>query len=417
MAERVIVVGAGVAGLTAARLLSEAGMDVLVLEARDRVGGRVWTSRLADATVELGAQWIHGPHGNPLTDHISHVGLPLRSDGSWGMGTAVWWRGGWADAALASWANPCDWSAEQALAHVSDDRFSTGVGWYLEDRALEGEVAAVVDFALSQVHAPLFVGGPPDRVSLTGSAAYRTGEGGNAYLPGGYRLLVEGLASGIEISMSEEVLSVEETDREVMVATSAATHRADRVVVAVPLPVLDRIEFDPPLPARHAEALTRIAMGTVEKVVLVFADRFWPHHARRFLLGGSPFPVWVDTTAQAGRPTLCGFFNVVTADLVTASLSDRIGRALDALGEAFGRAPEPVAAVATEWLDDPYAGGSYSYLPVGSTPEEMEILGTPVSPRLVLAGEHTVVEYHGTVHGAYVSGRRAAGRLLAEISS
>lgn len=425
MAERVIVIGAGVAGLTAARLLAEADLDVLVLEARDRIGGRVWTVDTADATWEMGAQWVHGPHGNPLADHLQRLGIPLRSDGAWGMGTAVWKEGtGWLDGPLATWvvAAPSDWSPAQAAVRASDDRFSSGVDWYLRSRRLSGPVAELVRFTLTEISASIFTGGPPDEVSLIGSATYRSGEGGNAYVPGGYRRLVDQLADGLDIATSEEVVEVEETDREVIVDSSNTTHKADRVVVAVPLGVLAAggMTFHPPLPHLHAEALGRLAMGTVEKVLLRFPERFWPDHVRRVVLvrPDRRFPVWVDVSSQANSPTLCGFFNVDRSGLINVPASERIALAADALRRAFGPdMPQPTHSVTTEWRDDPYSGGSYSYIPTGANPSHMEILATPVSTRLVLAGEHTVAEYHGTVHGAFLSGRRAAARLLTEISS
>ena len=90
-----VVIGAGVAGLSAARELSAAGRDVLVLEARDRIGGRTWTVDLAGAPADLGASWIHGPHENPLTAFLAEANIPWQPDGSWGLGLGVSLNGEW----------------------------------------------------------------------------------------------------------------------------------------------------------------------------------------------------------------------------------------------------------------------------------------------------------------------------------
>jgi monoamine oxidase len=147
-------------------------------------------------------------------------------------------------------------------------------------------------------------------------------------------------------------------------------------------------------------------MGNLEKVVLRFDRRCWPDNVRRlgFVSDHRRFTDWVDITAHSGVPTLVAFHNPTLVEYG----SDRISEALDALRTMVGDVPDPIASHATDWTNDPFAYGSYSYIPVGGSADDMRALSGRQSPHVVLAGEHTVPEYFGTVHGAHLSGRRAA---------
>jgi polyamine oxidase len=115
------------------------------------------------------------------------------------------------------------------------------------------------------------------------------------------------------------------------------------------------------------------------------------------------FTDWVDITAHSGVPTLVAFHNPTLTDYGP----DRVAEALAVLRSMFDDVPEPVAAHATDWTNDPFSNGSYSYIPLGGSSDDMRALGGRLSPQVVLAGEHTVPEYFGTVHGAHRSGVRA----------
>jgi monoamine oxidase len=165
------------------------------------------------------------------------------------------------------------------------------------------------------------------------------------------------------------------------------------------------VAFSPPLTAVD-RAAARLAMGNLEKVVLRFDRRCWPDNVRRLALVSDHrrFTDWVDITAHSGVTTLVAFHNPTLVDYG----ADRVGEALDVLRTMVGDVPDPVASCATDWTNDPFACGSYSYIPVGGSAGDMRALAGRQSPQVVFAGEHTVPEYFGTVHGAYVSGRRAA---------
>jgi polyamine oxidase len=417
---RVIVVGAGVAGLTAADAARCGGAEVVVLEARDRIGGRTWTAPLGPGAIDLGGAWVHSPAENPVTEALAAAGIAARNDGPYFSRMATW-ADGWVDAPDATALTAAvmgDFDPDEALAALSgSDRFADGVEWFLADRELEGRALELARFGLLWIAAALVVAGPPDRVSLAGAAAYAEGAGGNLVPTGGYRMLIEQLSAGLDVRLGAPVTGVEHGGDKAIVHTDGETFEADRVVVTVPLGVLQAgaIAFDPPLGAGHAAALERLAMGTLEKVVFRFPQRFWPESVWQIthVDDDRAFPVWFDFSRHVGSPTLAGMYNPSTAPaLAELPAEQRAGPALEVLRKMFGSVPDPDETLVTDWTGDPLAFGSYSYIPIGATVDDMRRLAEPVSDRLQLAGEATVTESYGTVEAAFGSGLRAASRAL-----
>ncbi len=423
---RVVVVGAGVSGLTAARDLAQAGADVTVLEARDRIGGRTWTADVEGAAIDLGGSWIHGPIGNPLADEVRAAGLPWANDGLWGMGLTVFIEGGadgdgWAPAHVAATlvASQADFDpAEAAAALGPAATYRDAAEWYVHDRRLADVQADVVRFGIEWLEATLNIAGLPDRVSVRGTAGYVDHGGGNVMISGGYTRLVEHLATGLDIRTGEVVTAIDHGDAGgaggggASVLTATGRYECDRVVVTLPLTVLQqrRVAFTPAIPD-HEAAADRLAMANLEKAVFRFDERFWPASARRmtFVSDDHRFPSWIDTTYHAGAPTLIAFYNpLATPGLADRSLDERAAMALSVLRLMIPDAPDPIAVHMTDWTNDPLALGSYSYIPVGGSPADMEQLARPASDRLFFAGEHTDAHHFGTVHAAFLSGRRAA---------
>ncbi len=417
---RVIVVGAGVAGLTAADAARCAGAEVVVLEARNRIGGRTWTVPLGPGAIDLGGAWVHNPVGNPLTEALATAGIGARNDGSYYSKMAVW-ADGWVDApdatALTA-AVGADWDPSEALVALSgSDRFVEGVEWFIADRALHGRAGELARFGLLWVAGALEVAAPPDRISLAGIAAYTHGAGGNLVPIGGYRMLVERLSAGLDVRLGAPVTAVEHGDAKVVVHAGGETFEGDQAVVTASLGVLrtGALAFDPPLGADHAAAVERLAMGTLEKVVFRFPERFWPESVWQIthVAGDRAFPGWFDFGRHVGSPTLVGLYNPsIAPGLGGIPPEERAEVALEVLRKMFGSVPDPDETLVTDWTRDPWALGSYSYVPIGATVDDMRLLAEPVSDTLLLAGEATVPESYGTVHAAFGSGLRAAGRAL-----
>ncbi len=419
------MVGAGVAGLTAARALHDAGRDVLVLEARDRIGGRTWTRPVAGAWVEMGAMFIHGTLENPVAEVSQALGLSY--------GPRRFGLGAFYDALSASRIDAGIFQVMAAMAGFEselpeliealpgDASLADAIELYLDREAPTDEARRLSSFALTNLLVELYDAGPPDRVALQHYDEYQELEGGDQLLEGGYVTLVEALAEGLDVRLEEPVRRIEHGEEGVVVVTDTRRYSGSHAIVTVPLGVLkaESIAFDPPLSPEKRAAIERLDMGTMEKVVLRFETAFWRASAATANLGyigrrPGEFPMFLDFTEHAGAPTLvCLYGGQSARDVLDAMTDGEIEeRAREVLREILGREiPEPLSVVVTRWRDDPHARGSYSYIPVGASPDDMRELGEPVGSRLFFAGEATVPEYYGTVHAALLSGLREARRV------
>ena len=414
---RVVVVGAGISGLTCGAALTDAGIDVTVHEARHRLGGRTWTADIGGAPVDLGGSWIHGPHHNPLADYCRTAGFGWHNDGNWGTGMYGYDPAGrLIDSPTASTvvAARSDFDPAQAADRLGEGAtFDQAVDWYLADRNLTGAVGDAVAYNLRYLDGGLNIGAPPGQISVRGAAEYSDHGGGNLMLAGGYRTLVEHLAAPLDITLSSPVVAVEDLTGSVIVSTAAGSVRADRVIVTVPLPVLRSIMFAPGLPPTITGAMGRLRLSTVEKAVLRYDQRWWPDDLRRitWLHPDHIYPTWTDVSRSVGSPTLVGFVNPTLATALPPTPDERSAVARDVVDRLIGPGPEPVAIHTTDWANDPYSLGSYSYIPTGATAADMRAFHHRVG-NVSFAGEHTVPEHFGTVHAAFMSGMRAAADLV-----
>jgi monoamine oxidase len=423
-----IVVGAGVAGLTAARLLAGAGEGVLVLEARDRVGGRLHTDRSDGLATDLGASWIHGIDDNPLVDVVRAFGMPMAefTVGSFqpdGRPIAYYGPGG------------------DRLTATDADRFAEDV--HTVDQILTGTIAAsvpgdsyetVTEAALSRLD------WHPERAERVREfLRHRTEEqygvwiadldahgldddqvdGDEVVFPEGYDRLATRHAAGLDVRLGHVVHAVHWSPSGVVVESSDGEFRGDRVVITVPIGVLKSPELliDPPLPEPLAGAVERLEMNSFEKVVLRFRDRFWDdgvYAIRRQGDAGRWWHSWYDLTDLHGVPTLLTFAAGPCAEAVRAWDDHAVAASvLASLREIYGDAvAEPDHVQVTHWRDDPFARGSYAYLSVGASPDDHDDLATPVGGVLHVAGEATWSEDPATVTAALRSGHRAAETIL-----
>jgi polyamine oxidase len=407
--EHVVVVGAGMAGLAAARSLADEGVRVTVLEARERIGGRVWTNGSLGVPIDLGAAWIHGTDGNPMVGLAAEVGaktvetdfnnvLMFADHGEVDAGDV--------QAAFEAWGEIVE--ELESLSEKANENASVADGLAeaadVDDPLLAWNVRSsiVTEYAAD-----------PDDLSLKWFGSEGQLGGPDLILPGGYNELAQHLARGLDIRRGTEVTRIAHDGEGVHVDTSQGPVAADRVIVTVPLGVLKAgtITFDPPLPKTKRQAIERLGFGLLNKVVLAFEEPFWPESPDMFGLVGQEQPVAdvLNGLTFAGAPLLVALRGGDDARSREA-LSDQV-----AVGEVLAAmdAPEPTAALITRWAADPYARGSYSFLAVGSSPADLRALAEPVSERLLFAGEATHEEFFATVHGAYMSGVREADRILA----
>lgn len=409
---RVVVIGAGAAGLAAARALADAGQTVTVLEARSRIGGRVWTSRLwPDAPVDLGAGWVHGVTGNPLTALAQAAGVTLAPQ----RGRAVTLPDPADASRIAAMARVVEAGRAAAERQERDPTLRAAIEGTPAFRALDAAGRRLLDAHVvpSVEHEYGADWGELSAWHFDDAEEY---PGGDALIPPGYDRLLAPLAAGIEIRFNTPARRIAPQGRGVRVTLAdGGTLDADRAVVAVPLAVLRAGTLAVAgLDGPAAQAVMALGTGLLNKCVLRFDRPFWPADAGWLNRIPDRRGEWAEWVPLPG-PILVGFNAATYARaLERADDAATVAQATAALRSMFGTAtPAPVAAQITRWAADPYAGGAYSFHPPGSRARTRRAFAALIAGRIALAGEYTAEDHPATVHGAILSGRRAAARLLA----
>ncbi|GGN42971.1 monoamine oxidase [Actinoplanes campanulatus] len=333
---RVAVIGAGIAGLAAARTLTDRGVWTRVLEARDRVGGRTAPAQVGGFGFDLGANWLQQFHDNILARLAERLDLPMVPTDFTDplvLGAPYAIPDGLEEDLRARLAG----ASEQAgIAEVLDGWLADPGRWTADDirRFVDAEI--VMDS-----------GAPLSWLSARHGFEPGVGEG-DRWIVGGYRRLVDHLADGLDIHLNRPVHHIRTGPRGV---TLDEDLRVDAVIVTAPVGVLagDAITFDPPLPAIHRTALQRLGMGRVEKVILRCDRRFWPVHPAGYYRVHGPgencVSEWLDATAADGTPTLVGLFAGPWLDDLWTGPDDQVAaRAAAVFAEAVDGFPGTASA-------------------------------------------------------------------------
>jgi len=439
-----VVIGGGAAGIAAARRLHDAGEDVLLVEAGDRLGGRACSLSLgamvaqpdrlpgaaahgsamagprakiarlpsdggetatsppwvtSDAMVDLGCGWLHSAGRNPWTAIAEAHGITIdRSSPNWD----VQWR---------DLGFPAD---EKTAFAESYDRFvaAAHAGLTGPDQPLSAFIGAddpwrpMIDAISGYAN-----GAPLDQVSLHDWAAYEdAATDDNWALPSGYGTLIVAHATDVTIRLHTPVSRIDHRDRAIRLATPRGTIVADRVIVAIPTTAYRSIAFDPPLPAKQ-DAAAALPLGLADKVFLAVDRPEWSAHAH---LTGNPRSACTAShrLSPFGLPIVESFFGGSCAEAMPdarAAIDFAIGELVALLGSDWRTRLSPLGA--THWRAAPYINGSYSHARIGHAPDRA-ILAAPIDDRLFFAGEACSRIDFSTAHGAYQTGIAAAEAIL-----
>jgi monoamine oxidase len=439
-----VVVGAGLAGLTAARELVRAGREVIVLEARDRVGGRTLNHEIGDGkVVEVGGQWI-GPTQDHLAELARELGVatyPTYDEGENVIefrGALKRYRGaiprinlavlidvGQAQARLDRMARQvpleAPWDAPKAREWDSQTLWS----WMRRNVASSGarELLTIATEAVWAIE--------PEDVSLLHFLFYThsagkfdnlVGTSGGAQqdrFAGGSQLVSIRLAEqlGERVRLSAPVRSIAHGPGGVEVVSDSVAVRAQRVVVAIPPTLTSRIAYEPALSAHRDQLTQRIPQGTVIKCMALYERPFW---RERGLTGQAmstrgPVKVTFDNSPPDGSPgVLLGFLEGrVARELGQAPPAERRAAVVDCFARYFGdEAAHPFDYVERAWAEEEWTRGCYGcYMPTGVWTSYGPALRAPAGP-IHWAGAETATVWSGYMDGAVRSGERAAAELL-----
>lgn len=417
----VLVLGAGIAGLAAARTLTEKGRNVIILEARNRIGGRMWIDSSLGSPLDLGASWIHGVNENPITKLAKEFGIKtLPTDDENAIEFSADGRelpDDEFERMEALFEDVYEEVAEMQNTTEEDISLQVAFDQVIAERGLSAADLRRLNYYIHLVTA-LEYGADPKDLSLWWWDQDEEFGGEEVIFPGGYNQITDGLANGLDIRLRTVVNTVRYGVDGVEVETSAGVFVADKAVVTLPLGVLKQasVKFEPPLPESKQAAIDRLAMGVLNKVYLKFPEAFWGEDVETISYVGDELGEWCDWLSfmpLTGEPVLMAFHGG-DKGFAIEELSDGeiVSGAMQTLRVMFGNnIPEPEGVLITRWGKDPFSFGAYSHIPPNASGDDYDALAEPVDEVLFFAGEATSQEYPSTVHGAYLSGVRAAEEM------
>jgi monoamine oxidase len=415
--KKVIIIGAGMSGCSAAYHLKNEGYTVQILEARNRIGGRVFTNRERGYPIDLGASWMHGNKQNPLEPLLRQFGAKSKET---------------------------DYENVALLNGESEITPETLFNSYQKFQAILDKIKAETEFSikdqnlrdlldsyykkeiLDDMDKKLFIyfergienelGTELSKLSSYG--IFHIGEkieGGDELVYSGFDIVLLGLLKNININFNQKVISVRQFTDSVNIETQNNVYSADFVIITVPVSVLQKnhIVFDPPLPMEKSNAISKIPFGFYSKYILEFPEKFWTDEDAYVQLKGMKnqwYELLINLEPYTNKPVL-GFLSSGERAKSVEKDKNLQPKAISELKKIFDvNIPAPLKTFQTDWSLDPYSLGAFTY-----PNREMDSLVKEYSKpfgKVFFAGEGTHEKYFSYLHGAYLSGLREAERIL-----
>eukprot|EP00057_Strongylocentrotus_purpuratus_P012839 XP_011667313.1 PREDICTED: lysine-specific histone demethylase 1B [Strongylocentrotus purpuratus] len=438
---KIIVIGAGVAGLAAARHLTNMGCDVTMLEARDRIGGRVWDDQSLGSCVGKGAQIVNGCINNPIALMCEQGDFKLRKMhercdllGEGGVVTdlhvdkRVEFHFNAMLDAIAEWRKDKFSSSDSPLGKKIMEMHQT----FMDETNLtfSAEEDRLLQFHISNLE--YACGSNLAKVSSLHwdqNEAFAQFAGDHCLLKEGYHTVFTELAKGLDVRLQHQVTAVNHSADDITITLKdGQTLTAQKVLLTIPLALLQSevISFTPPLPEDKLEAINSLGSGIIEKIGLQFPSRFWEKKVEETdYFGYIPtdpadrgfFSIFYDMSN--GNKESNVLMSIISGDAVQKlkemTEKEVMEKCLSCLKKLFPKqtVPNPSKYFVTQWHKDEFAGMSYSFIASGASGETYDVLAECIDEKIFFAGEATNRSFPQTVTGAYLSGIREANKIIA----
>jgi len=411
----VIVVGAGISGLAAAKKLKENGFNVIVLEAQSKVGGRLKTNRSLGVAFDEGASWIHGTAGNPIASLAQQAGMntAFTDDESilaYDIGGVLHSDSNFSDTedkfytVLETLKN--NGSSTKSFETVFNELYPT----YCNDRLWKFFLSTYLTFDTGDLN-------------MLSSLLYNEGEefGGEERISvNGYDTIPSYLAIGLNVQLNQKVTKIDYSNTKILVSHNGTVTEADYVLVTVPLGVLkaNKIDFVPSLPNTKQNAIQKVGVNCVNKFLLTWETAFWDDEQYICYTPDIKDKFNYFVNVKKYQSTVNALMTFAYADKArqTENMTDQqiIEEIMTHLRDIYGNnIPYPKNILRTKWQTNEYSYGSYSYTAVGTEMRHFDDLAEEIDDKIFFAGEHTEIDYFSTAHGAYLSGIREADKIIA----
>lgn len=404
----IAIVGAGAAGIAAGRWLQAAGHRPLILEARNRLGGRAWTDTATFGfPVDRGCQWLHSADQNPWMFYAREQGFEVIEQ------SPVWQR-----RIGALEASP-EYLARWRVAYERNEALIAAA-------ANMGRDVAVAELVPNDEHRPKFdavmtwlMGTDSEYVSSIDYTRYAD-SGTNWSVRGGLGAVIARAAGTLDVRLDAAVREIDHSGPRIRLLTDVGTVEASAVIITVPTNVLAvrSIRFLPELPVPFAEAVEGVPLGVANKVFFQMAPGALPYEGTVHFIGTDRSArTGSYATRPSGEEVLLGYFGGKLA-MELEQRNELEAFARDELSRIFGsRFPDAIRhTLSTAWGSDPWARGSYSAALPGKA-HGREQLNEPLNDRIFFAGEACSLEHFGTIHGAWHSGVSAAEKALEAVTA